>query len=257
MHLRKCQLNARTPTRPGREDAYDVGTVTFGDNSSRRVLLTACAAALVVAGAATAALPLAPLSSVGRLTPAPPPGPLGPEGVPVPKAPIFANAAPVKLGQTIDGVTCQASEKIAFHIHAHLTLFLSGRAYQIPFGVGIGPTLRGVNTTAGPFVTSGSCFMWLHTHALDGIIHIEAPKLQTFTLGQFFAVWGVKLSKLRLGSHLGKVTAFYNGKVWTGNPSAIPLTSEAQIQLDLGKPLIAPQHIKFPKGLAASMTKTK
>ena len=64
--------------------------------------------------------------------------------------------------------------------------------------------------------------MWLHTHALDGIIHIEAPKLQTFTLGQFFAVWGVKLSKARLGGHVGKVTAFYNGKVWTGSPSEDP-----------------------------------
>jgi hypothetical protein len=99
--------------------------------------------------------------------------------------------------------------------------------------------------------------MWLHTHALDGIIHIEAPKLQTFKLGQFFAVWGVKLSKAGLGSHAGQVTAFYNGKVWTADPADIPLTSEAQIQLDVGKPLLAPQHIKFPKGLAASMTKTK
>ncbi|HEX4519426.1 MAG TPA: hypothetical protein VH063_07575 [Gaiellaceae bacterium] len=213
--------------------------------------------ALVAVGTAAAALPLAPLSSVGRLTPAPSPGPLGPEGVPVPKAPIFANVPIVKKGQTIDGVTCDATEKIAFHIHAHLTLFVSGHAFQIPYGIGIGPPVEGVNTTAGPFATSGSCFMWLHTHALDGIIHIEAPKLQRFKLGQFFAIWGVKLSKRQLGSRTGKVTAFYNGKVWTADPADIPLTSEAQIQLDLGKPLIAPQHIKFPKGLAASMTKTK
>lgn len=219
--------------------------------------LAVCTVALVATGTAVAALPLKPLSSLGHLTPAPPPGPLGPEGVPVPRAPVFANPASVKLGQTVDGVACERTEKIAFHIHAHLTIFVSGRAFQIPYGIGIGPPVEGVNTTAGPFATSGSCFMWLHTHALDGVIHIEAPKLQTFTLGQFFAVWGVKLSKLRLGSHVGKVTAFYNGKVWTGSPSAIPLTSEAQIQLDLGRPLIAPQHIEFPKGLAASMTKTK
>ena len=224
---------------------------------SARALLAAGAVAFAAAGTAAATLPLKPLSSLGHLTPAPSPGPLGPEGVPVPKAPIFANAAVVKVGQTVDGVTCQRTEKIAFHIHAHLTIFVSGHAFQIPYGIGIGPKLEGVNTSAGPFVTSGSCFMWLHTHALDGIIHIEAPKLQTFTLGQFFAVWGQKLSKLRLGSHVGKVTAFYNGKVWTASPGNIPLTSEAQIQLDLGKPLIAPQHIKFPKGLAASMTKTK
>ena len=225
--------------------------------ASRRALLVVGAVALVAAGTAAAALPLKPLSSLGRLTPAPAPGPLGPEGVPVPQGPIFANPAVVKKGQTIDGVTCDATEKVAFHIHAHLTLFVSGRAYRIPYGIGIGPHARGREHDRRPLRDRGSCFMWLHTHALDGIIHIEAPKLQTFTLGQFFAVWGQKLSTLRLGSHLGKVTAFYNGKVWTANPARIPLTSEAQIQLDLGKPLIAPQHIKFPKGLAASMTKTK
>ena len=48
----------------------------------------------------------------------------------------------------------------------------------------------------------------------------------------------------------GKVTMFYDGKVWTGNPGDIPLTSEIQIQLDIGKPLIAPEHIVFPAGLA-------
>jgi hypothetical protein len=231
--------------------------VNLSIRSTRRALLAAGALALVAAGTAVAALPLKPLSSVGHLTPAPSPGPLGPEGVPVPKAPLLADPATVKLGQTVDGVSCQRTEKIAFHIHAHLTIFISGHAFQIPYGIGIGPPVQGVNTTAGPFVTAGSCFMWLHTHALDGIIHIEAPKLQTFTLGQFFSVWGVKLSSARIGSRVGKVTAFYNGKVWTGDPGNIPLTSEAQIQLDLGKPLIAPQHIKFPSGLAASMTKTK
>jgi hypothetical protein len=55
----------------------------------------------------------------------------------------------------------------------------------------------------------------------------------------------------------GKVTTFYNDKVWTGDPNAVPLTSEAQIQLDVGTPLVAPEQIKFPKGLAASMTKAK
>jgi hypothetical protein len=99
--------------------------------------------------------------------------------------------------------------------------------------------------------------MWLHTHASDGIIHVEAPRQQTFTLGQFFAVWGVPLSKSQLGTRHGTVTAFYNGKPWTGDPAGIPLTNEAQIQLDLGQPLIAPVHIAFPKALAESTAKSK
>jgi hypothetical protein len=207
----------------------------------RRLLLALCAAAAAVGTAAAAQSP----------------GPLGPEGVPIPKAPVLAAPADVKPGQTVDGVTCQLSEKVAFHIHSHLTLFVSGRAYQVPYGIGIGQPLQGVRTARGPFVTGGNCFMWLHTHAADGIIHVEAPKLQTFTLGQFFAVWGVKLSRDGVGSHTGKVTAFYNGKPWTRDPSAIPLTAAAQIQLDVGTPVIGPEHITFPSGLAASMTKSK
>ena len=164
---------------------------------------------------------------------------------------MFANVRSVKLGQTIDGVTCQPVEKIAFHIHAHLTLFVGTTPYQVPYGIGIGAPLQGLNTPAGPFVSSGSCFMWLHTHASDGIIHEEAPARKSFTLGQFFAVWGVPLSASRVGPAQGKVTAFYNGKPWTRSPSAIPLTSEAQIQLDVGSPVVAPEHIVFPKALAA------
>lgn len=215
------------------------------------LLLTVClGSALVALGKP----PLAPLSSAGHLSPAPAPGPLGPEGVPIPKGAPLALVQEVKLGETIDGVTCQAREVVAYHIHAHLTIFVSGRAYVIPYGIGIGPPLAGVQTPAGPFVVEGSCFMWLHTHASDGIIHIESPTSRTYTLGQFFEVWGQPLTRTEVGPAKGKVTAFYNDKVWTAPLGRIPLTARAQIQLDVGTPLVAPEHIHFPAGLAASMS---
>jgi hypothetical protein len=37
--------------------------------------------------------------------------------------------------------------------------------------------------------------------------------------------------------------------VFTGNPREIPLLAPAQIQLDVGRPLIAPEHITFPQRL--------
>lgn len=55
--------------------------------------------------------------------------------------------------------------------------------------------------------------MWLHTHARDGIIHIESPTKHSHTLGQFFAVWGQKLSTNQVGSVKGKVTTFYDSRV--------------------------------------------
>ena len=41
------------------------------------------------------------------------------------------------------------------------------------------------------------------------------------------------------------MTAIYNGKLYDGNPRDIPLNAHAQIQLDVGKPLVAPVMITF------------
>jgi hypothetical protein len=45
------------------------------------------------------------------------------------------------------------------------------------------------------------------------------------------------------------VVALYNGQVYRGNPRDIPLTAHAQIQPDVGTPLIAPQPVTFSAGL--------
>jgi hypothetical protein len=201
------------------------------------------------AAATVATLPLKPLSVLGHLRAAPAPGPTGPEGAPIPDAPELAPAASPGLGQSIDGIKCQRTEQVLFHIHARLTIFVQGKARQVPFGIGIGPPLRGDNTAAGPFVTSGSCFSWLHTHAADGIIHIESPVQRTYTLGNFFDIWHEPLGPSRVGPARGHVTALFNGRYYAGNPRAIPLLAHAQIQLEVGKPLLAPEKITFPNGL--------
>jgi hypothetical protein len=177
----------------------------------------------------------------------PAPGPKGPEGVPIPQVAVLAAPRALKLNQTVDGIKCQLSEKLAFHIHAHLAIFVNGKQKQVPYGIGIGPPLRGQNFAPGAFVTQGSCFAWMHTHTADGIIHEEGPVKETFTLGQFFAIWGLPLSATQVGPAHGKVTALVNDKVWPRDPSAIPLTDKALIQLDVGNPLVAQQKVGFAK----------
>ena len=63
-------------------------------------------------------LKLASLSTLGTLHPAPSPGPLGPEGVPIPSAPPLAGTSTAATGQPVDGIKCQTSEQVLFHIHA-------------------------------------------------------------------------------------------------------------------------------------------
>ena len=193
-------------------------------------------------------LKLAALSTLGSLKTAAAPGPAGPEGLPVPAVPPLAATATAAKGQDVDHISCQSSEKTLFHIHAHLTVFVNGSARQIPAGIGI-PGGQAQNSPAGKFIVGGTCFYWLHTHAADGVIHIESPVHRTYTLGQLFDEWGQPLSQHQAGPATGHVVALYNGQVYQGNPRDIPLNSHAQIQLEVGAPLIAPQSVTFPKGL--------
>jgi hypothetical protein len=161
------------------------------------------------------ALRLTSLSSLGPLRSPPPAGALGPEGAPLPEARALAVAGAGR--QPVDGIQCLGHEQLAFHIHAHLTVFDHGVARSIPYGVGIeGP--QSMSTPEGIFVGGGRCFYWLHTHAADGIVHIESPVVRTFTLGNFFDVWGQKLGPDRVGPASGHVTAIYNGRLFKGNP---------------------------------------
>ena len=129
-------------------------------------------------------------------------------------------------GLTIDGIECQGMEGAVEHIHTHLQIFNRGRAVQIPAGVGI--------------PQGGQCLYWVHTHTADGIIHIESPVKRTFTLGQFFDIWGEPLSRTQAASgrtahgHALRVTV--NGKPWTGDPAKIPLRDREEIVIQSGPP---------------------
>jgi hypothetical protein len=172
----------------------------------------------------------------------------GPEGIPIPKGTKLATLSTAATGQPVDGIQCNAGEKTVTHVHTHLTIFVNGQPRVIPYGVGI-PGYQAVQTAQGPFVETGSCFYWLHTHAEDGILHVESPSAtETFTLGQFFAEWGIPLSSTQVGSVTGKQTVFFTapGKkvgIYKGNPASLPLGSHYQIQINVGTPIVKPVNI--------------
>jgi hypothetical protein len=170
---------------------------------------------------------------------------------PAPAAPAGA-LAPVWTGlkgQTVEGVSANTSEQLAYHIHAHLAIYINGAAKTIPWGIGIAqPWQTQPDGNGGTFVGSGGAFYYLHTHDDSGVIHIESPKQVTYTLGQFFAEWNQKLSANQIGTYTGPVTAYINGTKVSGDPSAIQLTPHEVIQLDLGRN-VTPQPYVFASGL--------
>ena len=196
----------------------------------------------VIAGSATSVrlskegstlkLKVGSIALLGRMQAPPAPTSLGPEGIPVTGAPPLADTASMASGNTVDGIGCLGQEQTLFHIQAHLTVFVNGAQRSVPYRIGItGAQVQ--QTPAGPFVGGGSCFYFLHTHAADGIIHIESPVQRTCTLGNFFDIWGQQLNAHQVASAKGPVNAFYSGQLYVGNPRHILLHAHVNIQLDI------------------------
>jgi hypothetical protein len=169
---------------------------------------------------------------------------LGPEGIPLEQGPDLAPAGTTTQGATVDGVQCAPIEQLAYHIHAHLQVYVNGQPRALPAAIGlVGPVAE--QTPYGPFYGAQQCYYWLHTHASDGIIHIESPSARVYTLGNFFDEWNQPLSATQVAGEKGKVSAFVNDKPWTKSPRDIPLVPHESIQLDVGTPTVTPHEVSF------------
>lgn len=204
----------------------------------RNLIPIALLTVLVVASGATAWL-----SNQSAATSAP-----GPEGVPVANVPVLAPGGAAN-GSPIDGITCRTigQETVHYHVHVLVSIYVDGQRERLPAGVGV--TSPSVTTGSGPttFVDVGlhDCLYWLHTHANDGVIHVEAPSKGHFTLGQFFDVWGQPLSSGRVGPAAGRVVVFENGVRYATDPRAVPLLAGGVVQIDVGTPVVAFKPVSF------------
>jgi hypothetical protein len=171
-------------------------------------------------------------------------GKMGPEGIPIEEGPSLAPASTTSPSRSVDGVKCAPVEQLAYHIHAHLQVYYNGSPSQLPGAIGLlGPVAQ--QSKYGVFYGATKCYYWLHTHTADGIIHIESPTATLYTLGEFFDEWGQPLSATQVATAKGPVTAFVNGKRWTKNPRDIQLKPHAEVQLDVGKPVVPFHNVPF------------
>jgi len=130
---------------------------------------------------------------------------------------------------TIDKISCDQGEHGNVHIHAHLSIYIDGKARAIPATIGI--------------ASDQSCIYWLHTHDTSGILHIEAPKNRTFTLSNFLDIWEQHFSQLSYPIELSASSGwqvYVNGKPFTGNWRAMPLHAHSVITLAYNSPGVHP-----------------
>jgi hypothetical protein len=121
------------------------------------------------------------------------------------------------------GLHSLSSEGQVLHIHQHLDIFVNGK--RVPGGV---PASIGIND--GSYITE------IHTHAQDGIIHVESPKKTDFTLGQFFGEWAVFLNARCIGAYCNGLKWYVNGELQKGNPENLVLKDHQEIAIVVGKP---------------------
>jgi hypothetical protein len=133
------------------------------------------------------------------------------------------------------------------HDHVHVDVIVNGKKVTIPAGVGLaepadtGPCPpspdRVGDCTPGHVFVPKVALVPLHTHSTSGIIHIESDRPGRFTLGEFFDVWGVRLTSSCIGGYCaghGKQLRIYvNGKR-APNPRTIVLTNHQEIAIVFG-----------------------
>ena len=139
-------------------------------------------------------------------------------------------------------------ETLAFHHHDLVQIFVNGKKVTIPAYVGINY----------PAPESQIFFAVLHTHDASGIVHIESPVARTFTLGQFFDVWGVTFSSTNIGGYQAsgdkKIRVYLNGKAYTGDPRNLALTQHEDVVVTYGTKAQLPHPIPvtYPATISTS-----
>ena len=98
------------------------------------------------------------------------------------------------------GLVPETAERLEYHVHSHLDVFVDGQAVVVPAGLGINIKDPAVHT----FQVDGNaqygglnppcdqpCISPLHSHDITGILHTESATKKANTLGQLFSEWNV------------------------------------------------------------------
>jgi hypothetical protein len=158
-------------------------------------------------------------------------------------APWGANTADLAQRlQTMGLPPLSPVEGTVIHIHQHLDLYVDGRKVPVPAGVGIDPAVG---------------YAPLHTHDTSGIVHVESPTVRTYTLGEFFGVWGVRFTRGCLGGYCAgggrQLRVYVNGQAYPGDPTTLALAPHQELVVAYGTPAQLPSPVPssypFPPGL--------
>jgi hypothetical protein len=164
------------------------------------------------------------------------------------KAPWSAPENPMALACKA-GLVPEKAEFLQYHVHAHLDVFVNGKAVLVPAGIGIDVNNPAVQANTGPnglVVGAGliqecdqPCISPLHTHDLSGLLHTETKTPAPNQLGQFFTEWAVRLTPDCVGGYCKPkvpIKIYVDGIVERGDPRQIELSNLREIAVVIGTP---------------------
>ena len=155
--------------------------------------------------------------------------------------PWGANGDKLQLRLREIGLDPLSAEGQVVHIHQHLDIFADGKPVTVPANIGIDPGQR--------FISA------LHTHDDSGILHVESPTPTSYSLGQVFAVWGLRLDANCIGGLCAsggkRLRTWVNGKPLAGDPTRIVLAEHQVIVLAYGIPAQDPKPVPTTHDFAA------
>ena len=163
-------------------------------------------------------------------------------GIQTGNAPWLAEINNLQKRLSIIGLPALSQEGTALHTHQHLDIFINGNQVTVPANIGI--------DDAKGFLSP------IHTHDTTGIMHVESPAVLKFYLGQFFDIWGVRLTSSCIGGYCNTkdqiLRIFINGDLFTGDPRSIELLPHQEIVMTYGTilqlPFPTPHSYTFPAG---------
>jgi hypothetical protein len=149
-------------------------------------------------------------------------------------APWPANTEDLEARLSAIGLPALSAEGTELHIHQHLDLYVNGTKEVVPAQIGI---------ITSPQVV----FSPLHTHDTSGIIHVESPTVRSFTLGEFFDVWGVRFTPTCIGGYCEQgdrtLRVYVDGQLAAGNPTTLELFAHEEIVVTYGPKAELPDPI--------------
>lgn len=169
-------------------------------------------------------------------------------------------------GNMVDNIPCEPYMSDNYHIHVFVGIYYNGQEIALPTATGI---VQPIIDSVGDDNKGTQCFYFTHTHDSTGVVHIESdnggvpenvPNDTKFTLGQYFAVWGVNINCPmgtgcvgQFGPYNGPMEIFTSGQKfrgdgtpgspvtkeqdltpWYGDPNTIPLYSHEVIWILIG-----------------------